>query len=88
MRMLALAAALAALAATPAGAAEIRHYSVQAGADGDHPGREYVVHGVRVVEGQPRWSTQRRSVMDDILAQPDNRSVTTIVNTFRRIRRD
>ena len=37
MKMLALAAALAALAAVPAGAAEIRHYSVQAGADGDHP---------------------------------------------------
>ena len=88
MRMLALAAALATLAAIPAGAAEIRHYGVQGGADGDHPGREYVAHGVRVVEGQPRWSTQRRSVMDNILARPDDRSVTTIVNTFRRIRRD
>ena len=78
MKAFAFGVALAALTAAAAGAAEIRHYTMQASED-DHPGREYTVHGVRVVEGQPRWAIQRRSVMDDILAQPNDNSVTTII---------
>ena len=70
--------------AAAAGAAEIRQYGMQAAPYGDHPGREYVVNDVRVVEGQPRWTSQNRAVMDDILAEPEDRSVTTIINTRRR----
>lgn len=78
MKAFAFGTAMVVLAAAAAGAAEIRQYTMQA-PDDDHPGREYVVHGVRVVEGQPRWNIQRRSVMDDILARPNDNSVTTII---------
>lgn len=63
MRIPILAAVLAACAA-PALAAEANDYLMKA-PDGDHPGREYVVHGVRVVEGQPRWAVQGRQVVDE-----------------------
>ena len=76
MKALILGAALAACAA-PALAAEANDYLMKA-PDGDHPGREYVVHGVRVIEGQPRGAGQNRQVGDDRFLEPDTGDVTTV----------
>ena len=76
IRNLILGAALAACEA-PALAAEANDYLMKA-PEGDHPGREYVVNGVRVVEGQPRWAVQNRQVVDDRFLAPDIGDVTTV----------
>jgi|LNFM01.1.fsa_nt_gb hypothetical protein len=82
MRVPILAAALAACAApafiAPALAAEANDYLMKA-PEGDHPGREYVVHGVRVVEGQPRWAVQNRQVVDERFLVPDIATTTNVI---------
>jgi hypothetical protein len=68
MKLILIGAALAAVSALPASAYEIRDYSMQADETSARPGLEYVVvdrHGkkVTVVEGQPRWTTQDRTIV-------------------------
>jgi hypothetical protein len=77
MRIPILAAVFAACAA-PAFAAEANDYLMKA-PEGDHPGREYVVHGVRVVEGQPRWAVQNRQVVDERFIVPDISTTTNVI---------
>jgi hypothetical protein len=78
MKALILGAALAACAA-PALAGQADDYLMKA-PEGDHPGRQYVSHGVRVIEGQPRWAVQNRQVVDDIFLLPDQDIVNVGVN--------
>ena len=59
-------------------AAEANDYLMKA-PEGDHPGREYVVHGVRVVEGQPRWAVQNRQVVDERFLVPDIATTTNVI---------
>ena len=83
MRKILLGTACAAALAAPAAASEINDY-VSHAPDTDHPGREYVANGVRVVEGQPRWSTQRRTVITGSLDTPVDRGpVLDVIDMFR-----
>ena len=70
MRSILIGAALAAVSALPASAYEIREYSMRADETSDHPGKDYVVvddkgKKVRVIEGQPRWAAQNRTIVQD-----------------------
>jgi hypothetical protein len=74
MRLILIGAALAAVSALPASAYEIRDYSMRADETSVQPGREYVVvdhkgKKIRVIEGQPRWSGQHRTIVQEDLGE-------------------
>jgi hypothetical protein len=70
MRLILIGAALAAVSALPASAYEIRDYFMRADETSVHPGLDYVVvdrkgRKIRVIEGQPRWAEQNRTVIQE-----------------------
>ena len=70
MRLILIGAAFAAVSALPASAYEIRDYSMRADETSVRPGLEYVVvdrkgKKIRVIEGQPRWTGQHTTVVQD-----------------------
>ncbi len=70
MRLILIGAAFAAVSALPASAYEIREYAMRADETSVRPGLEYFVvdrkgKKILVIEGQPRWAEQNRTVVQE-----------------------